>query len=59
MALWRGSVVRMKSSLEISSFAHMARNSWLTSSQKACGSMPRFFALCCTFWPCSSTPVRK
>ena len=57
--LCRGSVVRMKSSFEMLSFGSSARNSALTSSTNCCGAMPLFLALACTFWPCSSTPVRK
>ena len=29
------------------------------SSTRTCGSTPRFIAVCWTFWPCSSSPVRK
>jgi hypothetical protein len=40
--LCRGSVVRMKSSLEMLSLGSSARNSALTSSTNCCGGMPRF-----------------
>ncbi len=57
--MWRGSVVRMKSSLLKFIAAARSRKFWLTRSVKLCGSTPAVSAAFCTFWPCSSVPVRK
>ena len=57
--LCRSSVVRMKSSLEMSSAAAMARNCAETSSANACGANPASRAVFSTFCPCSSVPVRN
>ena len=57
--MWRGSVVRMKSSLLIAMSRVISRNSAETRSAKTCGSTPAARAAAATFWPCSSVPVRN
>ena len=58
-ALCRGSVVRMKSSNDTSSCAHVLRNSRSIWSQYASGSSPSSAAFLNTFCECSSLPIRK
>ena len=55
----RGSVVRMKSSLEKFIRAASSRKLPDTRSVKACGSRPAAAAAFSTFCPCSSVPVRN
>ena len=56
---WRGSVVRMKSSLEISSSCHRSLKRGACESHHSCGVMPWSAAASATFSPCSSMPVRN
>ena len=59
-AMWRGWVVRMKSSLEISRVRHRSAKAGSIESHQACGeSKPFFSAASATFSPCSSMPVRN
>ena len=59
-AWWcRGSVVRMKSSLEMSRSAHAAAKRGANWSVQAAGVSPCSSAARATFCPCSSVPVRK
>ena len=55
----RGSVVRMKSSLEMSRSAQAAANRGPAGRSTPAGSRPCSSAARATFWPCSSVPVRK
>lgn len=58
-ARWRGSVVRMKSSLVQFSASAMRWNcgAFLSASSRAL--KPSLAAVCAIFMPCSSVPVRK
>ena len=58
-ARWRGSVVRMKSSNEMSRCFQTSRNSCSIRSQYASGSSPSSRAFRNTFWECSSFPMTK
>ena len=56
---WRSSVVRMKSSFEISIAFQREVKVLATSSTKAWGVTPLASAFFSIFWPCSSRPVTK
>ncbi|MNY70967.1 hypothetical protein D3C86_2092080 [compost metagenome] len=56
---WRCSVVRMKSSLEMSSASARRRNSAELRSASSRGVTPCVAAVCTILMPCSSVPVRK
>ena len=56
---WRASVVRMKSSNEMSSRAQTSLNAVSMPSQKASGSTPSSRARWNTFCECSSLPIMK
>ncbi len=59
-ARWcRGSVVRMKSSFEISRSAQAEANRGANWSVHSAAVSPCSSAARATFWPCSSVPVRK
>ena len=57
--MWRGSVVRMKSSFEISRRFHSACHFGAIRSHHSWGEMPAWRARRSMFTPCSSVPVRK
>jgi hypothetical protein len=49
----------MKSSLVMPSRFHSSWKCTTVASACCCGVMPALSAARCTFWPCSSVPVRK
>ena len=59
LEVWRGSVVRMKSSLEMSRAAHEATYRLLVRSTHSWGDSPCSSAARAIFRPCSSVPVRN
>ncbi len=56
--MWRGSVVRMKSSKRASNAGASSRHFGASESTYCCGVIPAAAAALATFWPCSSVPVR-
>ena len=57
--MWRGSVVRMKSSFEMPSRFQSATHRGAMRSVHSWGDTPSSRALRSMFTPCSSVPVRK
>ncbi len=58
-ALWRASVVRMKSSLEQLSEVAISWNFGVICAMYSAAVTPALRAVCWIFWPCSSVPVRN